>query len=1110
VSERGGSSGTETSEAAQSSAGESPPVGGAVGREIDSQSDPANLDSLPVCPARATAPTPLPGVRPEHLTLDYWLGQQDPELLDEVVLSAEDIGNHNRAILTHQDERPLGLYDLLGPIDVDELQRSIDERLVWLLGQFREGRYLERDGEPLSEQALSSFQRVELPSRLSPQFRVARDLVPIRCGPRLEGYFTPALDLRFDRNNCSSARSGEVVQVLHEWPSGLLLARTSYTIGWIDPRAALSPPLSRAEAEALLNARVARPLTRRAFLEAAFSYLDTPYGWGGEGGGRDCSRFVQDVLESFGLQMPRHSAYQAAAGTFSIDVSGMTSETERQLIIDAAQRAGIVLLHFPGHIMVYLGRDEAGTPMAIHSFAEYLEPCPDGTRPEGEAPETLFTVDTVSVSDLELGRGTSRTAFIERLTRVVVLGQRAGVELAGIAEMRPAAPLLAAPEGRACHDSNEVAFYVSPEYPNRQQPLRVIATAEQDLGPVELTLVDPRDRHIVPEVRELGGPPYGFVSQIIESPRGGNWRAVLGDGSRIESCYRFRVHGDWQLTRTAPEFLAARAADAEAAARLAAEATEGSRARAPGAEGPAAAPGPEATGGSRDGGEGAPQAGEDLPGEDEPTLDLGPVWEVRRAWTPARENLYATWVESLFDYSHDEDMTWTSLHELTLDRERNFLFNHLGQGEDERLDEEGEEYVLQLTPDCADLPYLLRAYFAWKMGMPFGFRLCGRGTAGEPPRCGEVTHNLSPRVAEDDVEAFAWFANREVRSTVHSSTGRTHPEYNFSDFYPVALSRETVRPGTVFDDPYGHVLVIADWVPQGRDGYGVLLGADAQPDGTVGRRRFWRGSFLFTPDTHDVGAGFKYYRPLLYGSGEEFAEPGPTIRAMTNEELLETTRFPRLSLEQYQGSADDFYEKMEALINPRPLDPIATQVSLVDGLEEAVIRRLNSVDNGEAYMREQRYATMEMPEGYAIFQTIGPWEDYSTPSRDMRLLISIDTVVGFPDVVRRSPQRFGLREDGLDEGVAEIERRLEQELAARTFIYTRSDGSSWQLRLSDVVARQVGFEMAYNPNDCVEIRWAAPEGSEEYATCQRHAPDAQHQRMLSYRSWFADRQRPPR
>jgi hypothetical protein len=53
--------------------------------------------------------------------------------------------------------------------------------------------------------------------------------------------------------------------------------------------------------------------------------------------------------------------------------------------------------------------------------------------------------------------------------------------------------------------------------------------------------------------------------------------------------------------------------------------------------------------------------------------------------------------------------------------------------------------------------------------------------------------------------------------------------------------------------------------------------------------------------------------------------------------------------------------------------------------------------------------------------------------------------------------------------------------------------------------------MAYNLNDCVELRWGAAEGSEEASTCKRHAPAAQRAKMAGeYRAWFAERRRPPR
>ena len=92
---------------------------------------------------------------------------------------------------------------------------------------------------------------------------------------------------------------------------------------------------------------------------------------------------------------------------------------------------------------------------------------------------------------------------------------------------------------------------------------------------------------------------------------------------------------------------------------------------------------------------------------------------------------------------------------------------------------------------------------------------------------------------------------------------------------------------------------------------------------------------------------------------------------------------------------------------------------------------------------------------------------------------------------------------------AELESVLASELSARKFSYTRTDGSQWTLTLKDVLDRMPALEMAYNLNDCVELRWGAPEGSEEAATCKRRAPAAQRAKMAEYRAWFSERRRPP-
>jgi len=152
-----------------------------------------------------------------------------------------------------------------------------------------------------------------------------------------------------------------------------------------------------------------------------------------------------------------------------------------------------------------------------------------------------------------------------------------------------------------------------------------------------------------------------------------------------------------------------------------------------------------------------------------------------------------------------------------------------------------------------------------------------------------------------------------------------------------------------------------------------------------------------------------------------------------------------------------------------------------------------------------------MPDGAAIFETVGAWEDFSTPARDLRLLIAIDVVRGFPERVARRPGRHAMPKDkSIAEVKAELQNVLASELPARKFSYTRSDGSSWTLTLKDVFDRATDLEMAYNPNDCVELRWGAPDMSDEASTCSRHASPAQRAKMTKYRPWFQERRRPPR
>src|SRR5579871_875391 len=479
-----------------------------------------------------------------------------------------------------------------------------------------------------------------------------------------------------------------------------------------------------------------------------------------------------------------------------------------------------------------------------------------------------------------------------------------------------------------------------------------------------------------------------------------------------------------------------------------------------------------------------------------PSTVPGSVWPLRHAWNRSMENLYSAWIEKLFDAPLDAAPSWPALHEVLRDRSRNLLFNHLGLGED--------EMKIVYRPDCADLPYFLRAYFAFKMGLPFGYSKCSRGGGGQPPKCFEwfSIQNAEASKRPGLVATFSDYL-RVVADAVHSGSARTPASDNNNDHYPVSLTQETLRPGTVYADPYGHVLVIAKRVPQSADAAGVLLAVDAQPDGTVARKRFWRGNFLFARDPALGGPGFKRFRPIV-------SDKSGALRRLTNEEIAKNPEYGDFSLDQSRLGIEDFYDRMDDVISPAPLDPLRALKESITALEEQVKARVTSVENGRKFQMSKR-DDVDMPSGASIFETIGAWEDFATPARDLRLLIAIDVVRGFPDRVARRPERYAMpSEKSPAEVKAELEGVLASELAARKFSYTRSDGSAWTLTLKDVIDRMAALEMAYNLNDCVELRWGAPEKSDEAATCKRHAPAAQRAKMAEYRIWFHERRRPPR
>jgi len=92
--------------------------------------------------------------------------------------------------------------------------------------------------------------------------------------------------------------------------------------------------------------------------------FDEKYGWGGLDGGRDCASFLRDYFLPFGIYMPIWSKAQSKNGKV------IPLENSAKQILSELDNQGIPFLtsvYKPGHIMLYVGKNNNGTPLIYHN-----------------------------------------------------------------------------------------------------------------------------------------------------------------------------------------------------------------------------------------------------------------------------------------------------------------------------------------------------------------------------------------------------------------------------------------------------------------------------------------------------------------------------------------------------------------------------------------------------------------------------------------------------------------------------------------------------------------------------------------------------------------------
>jgi hypothetical protein len=415
---------------------------------------------------------------------------------------------------------------------------------------------------------------------------------------------------------------------------------------------------------------------------------------------------------------------------------------------------------------------------------------------------------------------------------------------------------------------------------------------------------------------------------------------------------------------------------------------------------------------------------------------------------------------------------------------------------------------LNYFSDCADLPYYLRSYFAWKNGLPMS--VVSEVSAFAPPSndtnpsndvryssAGNYVtkrYDVLPRVSNGQIvfQNALNILNNTIPDYTYSASYRmpgTKDDALWSDFYPAALTREAIRPGTVIYDPNGHVAIVYRVADDGRIFY-----IDAHPDNSLTRGMF---TPKFVRSKPGQGAGFKNFRPIKMVNAKRDASGnyyGGQLVALKNSEI------PNYGTEQFYGTQPDpagswgkgkftfngqnvsFYDyvRMNLMKGEVHIDPLSDMSQLTDDICVSLKDRVDAVEAARRAKVDIKPHPVRLPEN--IYGTSGEWEDFSSPSRDARLKVSFQDLLA---QTKSNIERYKQHDPAIKYNGGNLAQDLLLVYAERakacTFSYTTSKGQTVLMNLE--AARLRIWDMSFDPYHCIELRWGARMPG-ELAGCQ--------------------------
>jgi hypothetical protein len=422
------------------------------------------------------------------------------------------------------------------------------------------------------------------------------------------------------------------------------------------------------------------------------------------------------------------------------------------------------------------------------------------------------------------------------------------------------------------------------------------------------------------------------------------------------------------------------------------------------------------------------------------------AYEVTAVWDEAAEQEFSAFVQAI---GVAREKRGFKLYQGLKDPTVNPLFTE----EDKELD---------LMVDCANLPYFVRVYFAYKTHRPFSFQ----SNKGKRYKEGNRPEEFGDFSQYKDFTSLA----SATLSAVSSAHFRMHAGLEGTDTYPIDIDSESLVPGTVYYDPNGHVALV---YRVDRDTGDVYM-LDGHPDGTMSKK-VWGASYAV--GTARFGGGFKAWRHYRIDVLDPQKGSFRITRALNRESrhYSDTAQYKGM---YWVGEFDmTYHEWVRAMISKGGayIDPIDLFHRTLDSLCGDLQDRVKSVDEAVAAGIDKKPHPADLP--WNIYGASGTWEDYSSPGRDARLRFKFKELKEFVEKSVRWSQNGDKRllfQGGPAALVAAYRQLWYAHLTASECIieYTRSNGQKKSLTLTDILERL--WDLSFDPYHCPELRWGAP------------------------------------